>query len=106
MAFERKDNTGAVFQNQRKEKDTHPDRTGDAMIDGREYWVNGWIKQDRNGKQFLSLAFKPKDQQSERVPDRVPPAGVQPPMGNAPQGRRSSMKDSMDDEIPFAPEWR
>ena len=49
MAYETKDNTGSVFQNERKEKDTHPDRTGSAKIGGVDYWVNGWIKQDRNG---------------------------------------------------------
>lgn len=101
MAFEKRDNSGALFNNARKEKDTHPDRTGDALIDGVAYWVNGWIKQDRNGKQFLSLAFKRKDERQERARPEI-----KPPMGNAPVAPRS-MKDTLiDDEIPFAPEWR
>ena len=37
MAFEQRDNSGAIFVNDRKEKDTHPDRSGSALIDGREY---------------------------------------------------------------------
>ena len=61
MAYEQKDNSGSMFNNERKEKDTHPDRTGSAMIGGVAYWVNGWIKQDKNGKPWLSLAFKPKE---------------------------------------------
>jgi hypothetical protein len=62
MAFEQRDNSGALFQNERKEADNHPDRTGTAMIGGVEYWVNGWLKEGAKGK-FLSLSFKPKDQQ-------------------------------------------
>lgn len=87
MAYETKDNTGSVFQNERKEKDTHPDRTGSAKIGGVDYWVNGWIKQDRNGKPYLSLAFKPKEG-AAKAPE--PPAA------------RPSLKDDMDgDSIPF-----
>lgn len=94
MAYEQKDNSGSLFTNTRKEKDSHPDRTGSALIDGREYWVSGWVKQDRNGKPWLSLSFKPKDAQRER------PADIKPPGGNAPQ-RRGSMKDELNDDIPF-----
>jgi hypothetical protein len=87
MAYETKDNTGSVFQNERKEKDTHPDRTGSAKIGGVDYWVNGWVKQDRNGKPYLSLAFKPKSGDA-KAPE--PPAP------------RRSIKDDMDgDSIPF-----
>lgn len=63
MAYEQRDNSGTVFNNTRKEKETHPDRTGTAMIDGVEYYINGWIKQGKSGP-FLSLSFKRKDQAS------------------------------------------
>ena len=58
---EQRDNSGAIFVNERKESDNHPDRTGSAMIGGREYWVSGWIKKSGDKPSFLSLAFKPKD---------------------------------------------
>ena len=61
MAFEQKDNTGAIFINDRKEKDTHPDRSGSATIDGVEYWVSGWLKKTKDDQPYLSLAFKPKN---------------------------------------------
>jgi len=60
MAFEQRDNTGSIFVNDRKEKDTHPDRTGTALIDGTEYYVSGWLKNSKDGKPYLSLSFKPK----------------------------------------------
>ena len=60
MAYEQRDNIGTVFNNDRKEKETHPDRTGTAMVDGVMYYVNGWVKQGAKGP-FLSLSFKRKD---------------------------------------------
>jgi len=32
------------------------------MIDGREYWISGWIKKNDKGEPWLSLSFKAKDQ--------------------------------------------
>jgi hypothetical protein len=67
MAFEHKTNCGAVFRNQRQELDTHPDYQGDGLIDGRSYWISGWLKTGKNGgNKFMSLSFKPKDAQPKR----------------------------------------
>jgi len=62
MAYEMKENSGSMFVNTKKEKDTHPDRNGTALIGGVEYWVSGWIKETKSGDKWLSLAFKPKEQ--------------------------------------------
>jgi hypothetical protein len=61
MAYEKRDNSGVLFINDRKEQDNHPDRTGNATIDGVDYWVNGWVKDGPKGK-FLSMSFKRKEQ--------------------------------------------
>ncbi len=53
-------NTGVLFINDRKEKDTHPDRKGSAEIGGKQYWVSGWDKQTSKGE-TLSLAFSLKE---------------------------------------------
>lgn len=93
MAYEQKDNSGSLFKNQKKTTDNHPDRTGSALIDGVSYWVSGWVKQDKNGNPWMSLAFKRKEEAAKPAP--------QPAQGAAPRRR-----NDMDDEIPFAPEFR
>lgn len=59
MAFKHKNNSGSLFKNERKEKDTHPNMTGSAVIDDKEYWVSAWTKDGDKGR-WQSLSFKLK----------------------------------------------
>jgi len=35
------------------------------MIGGRDYWINGWVKESQSGKKFFSFAFKEKEERKE-----------------------------------------
>lgn len=64
MAFERKDMTGALFQNDKEGNDKRPDWRGSVLIDGKTWYVSAWeaIAQS-SGERYLSLkvgAPKPK----------------------------------------------
>jgi hypothetical protein len=97
MAYEQRDNSGTIFVNDRKEKETHPDRSGTAMIDGVMYYVSGWIKEGAKGK-FLSLAFKRKDDQPQAASiTQQAQATIRKPDPISSGLRR----DDMDDSIPF-----
>ena len=61
MAFETKELSGALFRNDRKESEQHPDYNGNAKINNIDYWLNGWIKQTKTGAKYLSLSFKRKE---------------------------------------------
>lgn len=61
MAFEQKDNSGALFRNDRRERETQPEFTGKGLIDGVEHYISAWVKEGKGGK-FFSLAFTPVDQ--------------------------------------------
>lgn len=83
MAFELKPNTGSLMRNMKKELETHPNATGKALIDGREYWISAWTKTSQSGAKWQSLSFKPVEKN---------PAGRTAPAG--------SIQD-MEDDIPF-----
>ena len=63
MAYEQKDNSGSLFKNERREKETHAHARGSALIDGVEYFVDAWTNTDKNGNKYQSLKFKRKDKQ-------------------------------------------
>ena len=54
------DMAGSLFKNDRKSKDTHPDLTGSAMVDGVEYYLSAWRKSGAKGD-FYSLSVRPKE---------------------------------------------
>ena len=61
MSYEQKDNSGTLFKNDKRERDTHPHAKGSALIDGVDYWISAWTKEDKNGNKYQSLSFKRKD---------------------------------------------
>lgn len=93
MTYDRT-NKGALFRNDRKESDSHPDLSGNINIDGKEYWLSGWYKKTEAGAfKVLSLSVKPKEQRQQAAP-------------RAQQARREAFdtppRDSFhDDDIPW-----
>lgn len=85
-------NRGVLFKNDRKDSDKHPDYQGNINCNGTEFWLSAWIKEGKKGK-FMSLSIKPKD---EKVAQAKGASGS----GSA------RLSDDMNDDIPFAPEYR
>ena len=56
MAYEEKDQSGTLFNNDRKQRDSQPDWTGKAIVNGTPVYVSGWNKDGR-----ISLAFKNRE---------------------------------------------
>lgn len=58
MAYEKRDNSGSLFKNDRKAQPSHADYQGKIMVAGVEYYLNAWLKDGQKGK-FFSLSVKP-----------------------------------------------
>lgn len=63
--------SGALFKNDKKETEKHPDYKGSCEIDGTEYWVSSWLNESKNGRKYLSLKFKAKDGEKQAAPKQV-----------------------------------
>ena len=65
--MEKRDNTGALFTNDKKTKETHPDLNGKITILGREFYISASKKQTSQGKGYLSLSIKPAEEQQTKA---------------------------------------
>jgi hypothetical protein len=78
--MEKRDNSGVLFKNDKKDNERAPEYKGNIMVDGNEYWISAWIKEGKSGK-FMGLAVSPRD--------------AQPPVS------KPLPKNLEDDSIPF-----
>jgi uncharacterized protein (DUF736 family) len=67
-------NRGALFKNERRKTDKHPDYTGEIDVEGVAYRLAGWVRESKKGRKFLSLAITPLDDQPRRAEqeDEIP----------------------------------
>ena len=59
-------NSGALFKNDKKETEKHPDYRGSINVDGTDYWLSAWIKTAKTGGKYMSLAVTAKDAPREK----------------------------------------
>jgi uncharacterized protein (DUF736 family) len=69
-------NTGALFRNKKKESEKHPDYTGSANVEGKEYWVSSWLNESKAGEKYLSLKLKAKDEVAPRATQPAAPVDL------------------------------
>ena len=77
-----RDSSGILFPNTKKTEDKQPSMRGTAKIGGVDYNVAGWTKTDKNGGKFITLSFQREDEARTYT-------------------SRPTVKEQMDDDIPF-----
>lgn len=94
MSNHSNENRGTIAKNDRKEQDNHPDIAGSLNVDGKDYWINGWLRtSSRDGSKFYSLTVKPKQERAQEIRRDA-------------SRQQSYGRPDLDDEVPFAPEFR
>jgi len=65
--YEPQENKGQLFKNDRKrEGKQDADYRGKINIEGKIFWLNGWINEDKNGNKYLGLSVQPVQQQLQQ----------------------------------------
>lgn len=81
-------NRGALFRNEDKRGDSHPDYKGSINVNGVEFWLSAWLKESKKGTKYMSLSVQPKEQRQPRQQSRDTRPAPPP-------------QDEFDDDIPF-----
>jgi uncharacterized protein (DUF736 family) len=55
--METKINTGAIFKNDNKKLENHPDYKGKVNVNGKEMEVALWLKESSKGTKYFSASF-------------------------------------------------
>ena len=100
-------NSGALFENEKRAKESHPHLRGSCTIktpDGEvlEFWVSAWQKTSKKGDDFFSLSFQLKDEQKaqEEAPVKKS-SGLFKKRDEAVVSKSSGKHEELDDEVPF-----
>lgn len=104
MAYEPKDGDFVLYVNDRKQKDTHPDYSGNIIKNGKKHFLNAWIKRSKNGgDDFLSGTIgdemKSKGESSSSRSSGGFPG--QKKKEEEPTQYQAPPRDTLDDAIPF-----
>lgn len=57
-------NSGAMFFEDDKQSERHPDYKGSINVDGKDYWLSAWDKVSKSGKNYISISIKIKEAKS------------------------------------------
>jgi uncharacterized protein (DUF736 family) len=88
-------NTGAIFKNDNKKADNHPDYKGKVNVNGKEMEVALWMKTSAKGVKFLSASF------SEPFVKSEPQIQKNEPQINGTLKQPSYVNLDANDDLPF-----
>jgi hypothetical protein len=79
-------NRGSIWKNEKRETEKHPTHTGSINIDGKEYWLNGWVRAKDASEKAPAMSFSVRAKEAQN---------------NAPKGSPSADLSDIDSDIPF-----
>ena len=66
-----RENSGIMFNNDRKQSEKSPDLSGELNVEGKNYYISGWRRPGKNGE-FISLSVKFKIAKAETPAPQQP----------------------------------
>ena len=77
-------NRGAIWKNEKKETEKHPDFTGSLNVEGVEYWVSAWKRKPGGCENSPALSFSIKLKEARKAPEH-----------------NQAVDTTFDDDLPF-----
>lgn len=65
--YQTKENSGFIFKNDRKEKETHPGYTGTINVAGKDWQISLWVKEGKKGKYFSASIKEPYQKEATKT---------------------------------------
>lgn len=65
MAYQYANNRGSLFANKEQTSENSPDYTGEIIVEGIAYFIDGWINEGERSGKYLNLRVKRKDKQPD-----------------------------------------
>ena len=78
-----KNNQGAFFVNDKRDKDTQPHYKGNATVEGQDFYISIWANNSKEGKKYWSIKFEPKAK-AEQAAEKPKAAPVDDDSGDLP----------------------
>lgn len=72
MAYEQKDNTFSLFENDKKGNDKRPDWSGKGMVSGVQVKIAVWKRTSQSGIEYLSGTIEEVPQPDIPQPEKEP----------------------------------
>jgi len=63
--METRNNTGAIFKNDNKKAENHPDYKGKVNVNGKDMEIALWLKTSAKGVKFMSASFSEPFEKNE-----------------------------------------
>ena len=86
-----KDNSGALFKEEEKKSEKHPDYKGNCLVNGERTYIAAWINESQGGKKYMSLSFSVPSTDAKYTKDST--ATTKPEFAGA--------KTTTGDDLPF-----
>lgn len=99
--YEQKDNSGALFKNDKKESEKQPDYRGECVVNGKELAVSAWIKTSAKGTKYMSLSFSEPYKKAVKVAGDDDSRSRNRWAEESPRANVSSSPYDDDQDIPF-----
>jgi uncharacterized protein (DUF736 family) len=93
--METRNNTGAIFKNDNKKAENHPDYKGKVNVNGKDMEVALWLKTSAKGVKFMSASF------SEPFVKTEPQIQNNEPQINGTLKQPSYVNLDANDDLPF-----